>query len=151
MPNEPDPHADLYALAAADHVDHEPVPIAGEKSVDEKIADLNKALTKRINDLRRDFDTTRKAISSSVQSLAGDVATLKTLAENNKASIEAQDKVIEGVRTRADAAKKAADDAVAALGTLQDAVDDLSARFAGHTHPVTVDAVTNPPTSKEQQ
>lgn len=147
MPHED--HEEVHTLAARESDEHPEAlaDSAGDESVDEKIAKLDKRLTGRINDLRKDFDATKKAISNSVKTLSDNVDSLKTATENNKASIEAQDASIANADKKAERAQHSAEAAAQAVTEVREALDSLTAAFRSHTHPVqlTVNGTTNPP------
>lgn len=144
-----DPHAQIHDLAAAEHPDHEPVLGAadGDDSIEDKLNKVDQRLTGRINDLRRDFDTSQRAVSKSVGAFKDDVDSLKTATGNNKASIDALAGAVSSAERQAKAAKKAADDSAAATAALQQAVTALTAAYQAHTHPVTItmSGQTEPP------
>lgn len=162
-----DAHEELHQLAAQDaHDDSE--AIGGEEqsqTVEEKLVSLDQRLTQRINDLRHDFDTTRKAISKSVGDFQQQVADLKTEAENNKATIESLRGATELAEGNAKKAAHAADDAHQAaeaaraeldafktdtetrINRTQGSIADLRQSYEGHTHDVqlTLTGETQPP------
>lgn len=156
MSDPNDPHAELHELAAHQHEDHPEAlgDSAGDESIEEKLAKLDQRLTARINDLRKDFDATKKAISKSVQTVADELGTLKTKVENNAASIEAQNNLIEVAEKKADTAHKAADEAAQKAdtaaqkaATVEKGLSDLANAYRAHTHPVTFtfNGETQPP------
>lgn len=139
-----DPHQDLHDIAAADSEPHAPVAVAGE-DWQTALDKVNKALTKRINDLRTDNDTFQRAVSASVAAIQADVKSLRTAAGNNKASIDAQDALIEQAAAKADAAKQAADagaskinDVSGTLTALGQSHAQLERAYGAHTHDLTV-------------
>lgn len=142
---DPDPHARLHEMAAVPHEDH-PAALGSDEAGDspeEQIAKLDKRLTGRINDLRKDFDATKKAISDSVKKTADDVTALKTSVSNNTASIDAQDASIELAKKAADHAKQAADTAATKADEAGKKADQAAAdlhtfqqEYAAHTHPI---------------
>lgn len=144
-----DPHAVLHGMASGEHEDH-PEVLAGAdagESVEEQLAKLDKRLTQRINDLRKDFDSTRKAISKSVGEFQSQITDLKTGVENNKASIEAQDASITNAVKKADAAHQLAEQAMTKTTQVESELETLHAEYQVHTHPVLMQlsGETNPP------
>lgn len=64
MTEEHDPHAVLHGMASGEHEDH-PEVLAGAdagESIEEQLAKLDKRLTQRINDLRRDFEDRKSVV-----------------------------------------------------------------------------------------
>lgn len=162
-----DAHDELHQLAAQEaHDDSEAVGAdEQQESTEEKLVKLDQRLTQRINDLRRDFDTTRKATSKSVADFQQKVTDLTTAAENNKASIESLRSAVELAESNAKKAAHAADQAHKAaeaarselaafqkdtetrINRTQGSIAELRTSFEGHTHDVqiTLTGETQPP------
>lgn len=162
-----DPHAEIHELAAQDaHDDGEAVGSDEQTATpEERLVNLDQRLTKRINDLRKDFDTTRKAVSKSVGDFQQQVTDLKTEAENNKALIESLRGAVELAESNAKKAGHTADEAhqlathnaetlkstVAEFdrraNQLEDAITSFRTDYENHTHDVTItmQGETNPP------
>lgn len=156
-----DPHAELHEHAAQDTQHDEPVQAGDGEDWKTALDKVNKALTKRINDLRTDNDKFKTSTSNSVQTLTGEVNSAKTAIQNNKDSIEAQDSLIEEAKTaatsaakkadaassKADGAKTAADAATQKATKVETDLASLTTRYEQHAHNVTIafDGHTGPP------
>lgn len=151
-----DAHEEVHTLAAREHVDH-PEALAEEgaqgEPVEEKVVKLDRRLTQRINDLRKDFDTTRKAMSKSVGDFQQAVADLKTATENNKASIESLGNSVDLATQHADGAKKSADAALNQAAQVDARLADLRHEYESHMHDVQIalHGQTTPPKHHEQE
>mgnify|MGYP001436834438 CR=1 FL=1 len=160
-----DAHDELHQLAAQPaHDDSEAVGADEQQdSTEEKLVKLDQRLTKRINDLRKDFDTTRKATSKSVADFQQKVTDLTTEAENNMASMESLRSAVELAESNATKAAHAADrahaesaraelaafqkDTETRIARTQGSIAELRTSFEGHTHDVqiTLTGETQPP------
>lgn len=146
-----DPHQAVHEQAEGEHEDHPPVLDGAEpeQTLEEKLVHLDERLTKRINDLRKDSDANRKAVSASVGAFQNDIADLRTSTENNAAAVESLKGALDLATKDAKAAKKAADDVTARLAALHDQftkdlalaqkqLAELHADYEHHTHDVEI-------------
>ena len=152
---QPNPHQAVHDLAAEEHEDHPTVlDDTSGQPLEEQIVQLDERLTKRINDLRKDSDTNRKAVSASVAAFQTDVADLKTAAENNAASVESLKGALNLASREAKAAKASSDEVAAQFALMREQLDQvqklvsaLRSEYDAHTHDlnITISGGTQPP------